>query len=114
MNRDNKSMKGKIKTFLQQNWFKILAIIFLLWALADNPYGYYQFLRWVILAVGAYSAYSAYKIGKKAWPWIFGAIAVLFNPIIPFTFQRDTWQTIDVIVAIIFFVSLFQKNERKN
>ncbi len=100
--------------FLKNNWFKILAILFLIGALADNPYGYYQFLRWAILVIGAYSAHLTYKAGGKAWTWIFGIIAVLFNPIIPFTFQRNTWQFIDVIVAIIFFVSLFNKNERKN
>ena len=100
--------------FLKNNWFKILAIIFLLWALVDNPYGYYQFLRWAVLVVGAYSAYLAYKLGSKSWPWIFGIIAVLFNPIIPFTFQRGTWQFIDIIVAVIFFASLFNKYERKN
>jgi len=100
--------------FLKNNWFKILAILFLLGALGDNSYGYYQFLRWVILATGAYSTYAIYKLGNNTWAWIFGIIAVLFNPIIPFTFQRETWQTIDVIVAIVFFVSLFQKNERKN
>ena len=106
--------KNKFMNFLKQNWFKILAILFLLGALANNPYGYYQFLRWVILVVGAYSAYLAYNAGKKAWVWILGIIAVLFNPIIPFTFQRDTWQTIDVIVAVIFFVSIFNKYKRKN
>ena len=100
--------------FLKNNWFKILAIIILLGALADNPYGYYQVLRWAILAIGAYSAYLTYKVGNKSWPWIFGIVAILFNPVITFTFQRDTWQIIDVIVAIIFIVSLFNKNERKN
>ena len=107
--KENKSMQ-----FLKNNWFKIGAILFLLGALADNPYGYYQFLRWVILVIGAYSAYLVYNTEKKIWAWIFGIIAILFNPIIPLTFQRDIWQTIDVIVAIIFFTSLFQKHERKN
>jgi len=100
--------------FIKDNWFKVLAILILLGALADNPYGYYQILRWVILAVGAYSAYSAYKLENKAWLWIFGIIAILFNPIIPFTFQRETWQFIDVAVAVIFLASFFDKNERKN
>jgi len=107
-------MKEKIKTWFKNNWFKFLAIIFLLGALADNPYGYYQFLRWLILFVGAYSAYSAYKLGRTVWAWIFGAIAILFNPIIPFYLSRDAWQIIDVVVAIIFFASLFYKYERKN
>lgn len=105
-------MKEKIKQFFKYNWFKILAILFLLGALADNPYGYYQFLRWVILITGGYSAYLAYKIGSKVWPWIFGIIAVLFNPIIPITFQRDTWQIIDVVVAVVFLVSVFKSNNQ--
>jgi len=100
--------------FLKNNWFKILAILFLLWALTDNPYGYYQFLRWVILIIGGYSAYLAYNSKNMGWAVIFGLIAILFNPIVPFYFQRDTWQTIDIIVAVIFFTSFFKKNERKN
>lgn len=99
-----------MKNFLKQNWFKILAIIILLGALGDNSYSYYQFLRWAILAIGVYSAYTIYKLGNNTWAWIFGIIAVLFNPIIPFTFQRETWQIIDVVVAIIFGISLFNKN----
>jgi len=99
--------------FFKNNWFKIVAILFLLGALADNPYGYYQFLRWAILIIGAYSAYLAHNTGKKVWVWVFGIIAVLFNPIIPFTFQRGTWQIIDVVVAIIFFTSLFINMKEK-
>ncbi len=100
--------------FLKSNWFKILAILFLLGALADNPYGYYQFLRWAILIVGGYSAYLAYKTGSKVWLWAFGAVAILFNPIFLITFSKDTWQIIDVVVAVIFIVSLFQKHATKN
>ncbi len=93
--------------FLKNNWFKILAILFLLGALANNPYGYYQFLRWAILVIGGYSAYSVYKLGNKSWPWIFGIIAILFNPLIPFTFQRGTWQFIDLSVAVLLLLSIF-------
>ena len=105
-------MKERIKIFLQQNWYRILAIILLLWALSDNPYGYYQFLRWVILVIGVYSAYSAYSTGKKSWAWIFSAIAVLFNPIVPFYLQKDTWQFIDIITATVFSVSLFREHKK--
>ncbi len=108
------ALKNKFMNFLKNNWFKIIAILFLLGALGDNAYGYYQVLRWVILIIGGYSAYSFYKLGNKSWPWIFGVIAILFNPIFLITFQRGTWQIIDVVVAIIFITSLFHKNERKN
>ncbi len=103
-----------MKTWLKENWFKLLAILFLLGALGDWPYGYYQLLRWLILGVGGYSAYLAYNSGRKIWTGIFGVIALLFNPIIPFYLSRNTWQPIDIIVAIIFFISLFYKYERKN
>jgi len=92
--------------FLKQNWFKFLAILFLLGALGDNPYSYYQFLRWLILGIGAYSAYLSYNNREKTWAWIFGITAVLFNPIVPFALQRELWQVIDIIVAIIFLISV--------
>jgi hypothetical protein len=107
-------MQESIKNWLKNNWFKILAIIFLLGALGNNPYSYYQFLRWLILGVGGYSAYLAYNLEKKVRVLIFGLIALLFNPIIPFYFSRATWQSIDIIVAVIFFISLFEKYESKN
>jgi len=98
--------------FLKNNWFKILAILFLLGALGDNPYGYYQFLRWLILGIGAYSAYLSYNNEEKIWTWIFGITAVLFNPIIPFALQKEVWQVIDVIVAIIFLISVVTRTGR--
>lgn len=87
---------------------KIVAILLLFWALADNPYGYYQILRWVICGVTGYSAYLAYKKGKNVWAWIFGIIAVLYNPIAPIYLEREMWSMFDMVVAIIIFVSIFK------
>jgi len=105
-----------MKHFLKENWFKIIAIFILLLVFGSWPYSYYQFLRWAIFIIGAYSAYLAYEKKKIAWSWIFGIIAILFNPIIPIYFSKSTWQFIDVVVAIIFFVSLFKtkKLEKSN
>ncbi len=102
-----------MKTFIKENWFKILAIILLLGALGNWPYGYYQLLRWAILIIGVYSAYLAYERGKISWAWTFGITAVLFNPILPFYLSKGTWQFIDIIAAIIFLISLF-KSQQKN
>jgi hypothetical protein len=35
-----------------------------------------------------------------------GAIAVLFSPTIPFHMNRNTWGIVDIVVAIVFLVSL--------
>ncbi|MFA5232157.1 MAG: DUF6804 family protein [Candidatus Paceibacterota bacterium] len=92
---------------VKENWFKIIAIILLLWALTDNPYGYYQFLRWIIMVAAGWSLYLAYESKKIVWIWIFGIMAILFNPIYPFYLSKNTWQYIDVISAFLFFISLF-------
>jgi len=106
-------MEEKIKNWFEDNWFKIIAVLFLLGAIANNPYVYYQFLRWIVLGVGGYSAYLAYNSRRKIWMVIFGAIALLFNPIIPFYFSRSAWQSIDIIVAIIFLISIFKIKTNK-
>jgi hypothetical protein len=87
---------------------KIIAILMLFWALAHNPYSYYQILRWVIAGVTGYSACMAYEQGKTAWAWIFGIIAVLFNPVAPIYLARETWSVIDLIVAAILVASIFK------
>ena len=93
---------------LKNNWFKVLAVILLFWALADNPYGYYQFLRWAITIIAGYSGYMAYKKQRMGWAWIFGIMGVLFNPVVPFYLSRNTWQFIDITSAIIFLISMFK------
>ncbi len=80
----------------------------LFWALTDNPYGYYQILRWVIAGVSGYSAYLAYEKDMIVWTWIFGIIAVVYNPIAPIYLNKDTWSIIDLFVAAIIFVSIFK------
>lgn len=80
----------------------------LFWALADNPYGYYQILRWVIAGTAGYSACLAYGQGKNAWVWIMVIIAILFNPIAPIYLQKETWSMLNMIVAVVIFISMFK------
>ena len=101
-----------MKPWLKDNWFKLAAALLLFWALGGHPYSYYQFLRWAVLIAGAYSSYDAYENKKVAWAWIFGIMAVLFNPIIPFYMSKETWQTVDLIGGIIFLVSTFGKTQK--
>ena len=95
----------------QKYWFAFIAALFLLGALGDWPYSYYQLLRWVVCAAGAYSAYIAYNQGRTGWTGLFAIVAVLFNPIAPFYMERETWQTLDMVAAIPFAVFPFAKNK---
>ena len=95
-----------------KNTKNILTIItsgFLLFALTDGlPYGYFTLLRFVVCAVTAYLAYLAYKNKNESlWTWIFGFIAILFNPIIIIQLKREQWNPIDLIVGLFLIASLF-------
>ncbi len=97
----------------------IVAAVALLMALGDWPYGYYQLLRFVVCGVSVYVAYMAYA-WKKLWAtWLFGIVAVLFNPLAPIHLSRDLWQPIDFACAVIFGLVAFllkqpaQENQRK-
>jgi len=80
----------------------------LLVAIAPLPYGYYQFMRWVVCGVAVYIAVCAHRWGKAWTIWFFGAIAVLFNPIFPIHLSREVWLPIDCVGALLFgFSPLF-------
>jgi hypothetical protein len=83
----------------------VIAAVMLLLALAPWPYGYYQLLRFVVCGAAGYVAFMTYN-WKKIWAmWLFGFIAILFNPFIPIHLSREVWQPIDVICGIIFAIA---------
>jgi hypothetical protein len=95
----------------------IIAVVMLLLALAPWPYGYYQVLRFVVCGAAAYVAVTAYNWHKIWAVWLFGFIAVLFNPLIPIHLSRELWQPIDVVSDFVFLaiMSILQKpSEGKN
>jgi hypothetical protein len=92
----------------------IIAALMLLGALVPWPYGYYQILRFVVCGVSVYVAYLAYNWQKLWATWMFGFIALLFNPLIPIYLTKKTWQPIDIICAVLFAVVAFDlKNPSK-
>lgn len=83
----------------------------LLGALAPWPYGYYQLLRFVVCPVSGYVAFLAYKWQKLWATWLFGIIAVLFNPIVPVHLSRELWQPVDLVCALLFAFIVFTLKE---
>ena len=72
-----------------------------------NPYWYYQLLRWLVCFTAAIVAYYAYQWQNLWAPWLFGAIAVLFNPIVPFHFDRRAWAMVDVAAAVFMIAAAY-------
>jgi len=83
----------------------VIAALMLLMALGDWPYGYFQLLRFVVCGAGAYVAWVSYH-AKYPWAvWLFGFIAVLFNPLAPVHLSRATWQPVDLVCAVLFLLA---------
>lgn len=82
-----------------------ISVVMLLFAVVDLPYGYYQILRFVICAVGVLSGYNFIRSDSrkvKYYGYVFGIIAITFNPFVPIHFEREEWRVLDIICAIYF------------
>lgn len=92
---------------IKENWFTVVAGIMLLLAIpAIWPYSYFQILRWVVTGVALYNAYFAHEFKNNTWVLIMIIIAILFNPISPIYLQKETWVYLDLVAAVLMFVSL--------
>jgi hypothetical protein len=86
---------------------RITASVLLIWGLGEHPYDYYTLLRFVVCSTTAYGTFLAVRFKQITWAWIFGIVAVLFNPIFPIHLEKSTWGIIDVVVALLLIVSIF-------
>ena len=106
------SKKNEIKMkdyFTTKNFTKIIIIISTMLCLLKMPYWYFQLYR-IFGTIGfVYLAYHDYTANLKYTPQIFVALAIIINPILPISFNRHTWKIVDIILAIILFVSIFEK-----
>lgn len=80
----------------------VIAALMLFGALGQWPYGYYQLLRFVVCGTSISIAFIAYRWQKLWATWLFGFMAVLFNPLIPIHLPREVWKLIDVTSAFLF------------
>ena len=80
----------------------LLAAALLLLATLELPYGYFTFLRIAVCGVSMYVAYCGHRWGKPWAMWLFGLVAVLFNPVIPVHLSQEVWFPIDLGVAGLF------------
>ena len=104
LNREEVGKKRKITVDIA---IKLCVIILLVISFSRLPYGYYTLLRLTVTGSAIYFAYKYYEEKKIIWVWIFGIIAVLFNPLVPIYLQRGTWMVIDILTSIIYLISIF-------
>lgn len=76
-------------------------------ALARLPYDFYTVLGLLVCAVAVCSALSVHNARRAGWLWVFGGMAIFFNPLLPIHLGRANWALIDVTTAVVLVVSAF-------
>ena len=84
---------------------RILLSFLLIISILDLPYGYYTFIRIFTTIVSLILVYKARELNKNFWMTVFIITAILFNPVFPIYFNKETWIAIDIISAILLMVS---------
>lgn len=95
-----------------QTILKFLLSLLLLLCLADMPYGYYQFVRFIACIAFGYFAFGEQEKQTK-WALFYIAMAILFQPFIKISLGRVLWNVVDVIVAIVLIGSIFVRPKEK-
>lgn len=79
----------------------------LLVALGGMPGWYYAVLRWGVCPIAAYGVVRASDLRRRTWLGLLGAAGIVFNPFVPFHFNRDIWGIVDVVSAAVLLCSLW-------
>ena len=86
----------------------VLAILFFL-CLADMPYGYYQFTRFIAFFGFVILAYRVNEQVTQTNMIFYGGLALLFQPFFKIALGRQLWNILDVVVGIGLLISIFIK-----
>jgi hypothetical protein len=85
----------------------VLAFLFI-FCLADMPYGYFQFVRFLGMIGFAFLAFNEFEKEKKGWAIFYIVSAILINPIFKISLGRELWN----IIAIILVVTIFYDRDK--
>jgi hypothetical protein len=87
----------------------VAAVMLVYAAIEKHPYSYYTLLRWICCPIFAYSAFAAHERKRMPWVWVFGVLALLYNPIFRVHLDRSTWTGVNwltvgaIIIAAVSF-----------
>jgi hypothetical protein len=85
-------------------WLSIMAL--LLGAFLTSSASFRVGLEMLVCVAALVVATQAFRIGKYFWGIGFGAIAVLFNPVVPIVLSRHAFLVLDLVCFGAFLASL--------
>jgi len=64
------------------------------------PYGYYTLMRLIACGIFAFASFVSYNRKNPTLPWVYGFLAVLFNPVFKIHLPKEVWIVIDIGAGI--------------
>ena len=99
-------------------FFWIAPLVVMGFGVLPMPYGYYNILRVVVCVSAIFMAFRATKTpnGQLAM-WLFGGLALLYNPILPVHLnEKAIWMIVNAVTAVLFvtFRELSNDSDKEN
>lgn len=89
----------------------VLAVLFVI-CLAEMPYGYFQFVRFLGMIGFSFLAFNEYERENKGWVIFYIVSVILINPVFKISLGRELWNIIDIIWAIVLVGTIiFDRNK---
>ena len=112
---ESKQLSKQVRNFTVHIASGALSTLMLAGAiLLHFPYGYYTLLKIVLFATGGIFATTTNSIARV---WMFVAIAIVYNPLLPIRgIQKATWQFINFVTIVVIAIALFheyKENEKE-
>lgn len=90
---------------MNSNIFWIAPIVAMAIGLLPMPYGYYTLSKLIVCGCAVVFATSLYKEKDRVFVWLFGSLAVLYNPVIPVhLYEKELWMVVNIITAVLFLL----------
>jgi len=85
--------------------FWLIPVLAMALGFLPMPYGYYNLVRFVVSGSALYFAHRSFVKNKSGFVWVFVAMAILYNPIVPvYLYEKAIWTMVNILSSVIFFV----------
>jgi hypothetical protein len=92
---------------------KIICIILLGFAVLDQPYDYYKFLRMFVGISTIVLAIDTFRSNREStFVYMYLVIALLYNPFSPVYLTREIWFPINILTIMVLALSLFFESKK--
>ncbi len=80
----------------------VVATLVMLVGMLGMPSSFYTMLRIVVCLAAVVGFVSARRAGLDHWGWVYGVIAVVYNPIAPvYLHSRGMWMIVNLIAIAL-------------